>query len=198
MEEMEPTTVCPWCGKPILMIRYTDNIEKELYEYAKPFARAIAGIEITRMEQEFEIEKELLIQEMRQKIIKEVRKDTAKRVRGVHKGKQVDTLLPWLKGCTHAASDMRPMGSPIDWVAFDDLYTVEFGGEIKRITLIEVKSGHSVLSPPELAVRDFALKMQKITRGMLSYELYNISNKLVAELRKRRMRKRKKGGNPQQ
>ena len=73
--------------------------------------------------------------------------------RATRDGRAYEQLVPYLPEFEerYARGDARLLGSPIDFVVFDGLYSGE--GDIREIVFIEVKSGKPDLSKNEQAVK---------------------------------------------
>jgi predicted Holliday junction resolvase-like endonuclease len=85
-------------------------------------------------------------------IVKTERADAVTRSRAVTMGNFTQHIVPYLPDFEFDPRDVRFLGSPIDFVVFDGLCQ----GEVKRIVLVEVKTGASTLSARERSVRDAA------------------------------------------
>lgn len=85
-------------------------------------------------------------------IVKTERADAVHRSRAVTVGNFTQHIVPYLPEFEFDPRDVRFLGSPIDFVVFDGLSQ----GEVKRIVLVEVKTGGSALSVRERSVRDAA------------------------------------------
>jgi predicted Holliday junction resolvase-like endonuclease len=89
---------------------------------------------------------------------KRIRKNTAKAMRGVLKGKISEQVSPVLNDFPGSIADARFLGSPVDFVVFDG-YTQN---DIKQIVFVEVKTGKKAhLSSVERQVRD-CVKLKKV------------------------------------
>lgn len=75
--------------------------------------------------------------------------------RHVIKGQLAEQLYPLLPGCQYLPSDMRFLGSPIDYLIIRG-YTdaKDNGGEIEEIIFADVKQGSSQLSAHQKKIRD--------------------------------------------
>ncbi len=79
-----------------------------------------------------------------------LRHDAVQRSQAVTAGKVYEQLVPFLPGFAFNPKDARFLGSPIDLVVFDGLDA----GEVRRVVLVEVKTGGSTLSGRERQVRE--------------------------------------------
>lgn len=79
-----------------------------------------------------------------------IRQDAVQRSQSVTIGKITEHLMPYLPGFSYNPKDVRFIGSPIDLIIFDGLND----GEVRKVILVEVKTGASKLSPRERRLRD--------------------------------------------
>jgi predicted Holliday junction resolvase-like endonuclease len=137
----------------VLLYRYfslksqIDTRAREQYEVWR--AKDLAAIrqqyeEVTRKEAE------LQFQQWRQENEEIIRKDAVERSRAVITGKVTEHVVPFFPGFQHNPKDARFIGTPVDFVVFDGLDD----GEVRKITLVEVKTGSSSLSTRERQIRD--------------------------------------------
>jgi len=96
--------------------------------------------------------------------IERARKDAVERSRAVLSGQLSEQLAPYLPNFPTNPSDARFIGKPVDFVAFCGADQ----GTVEEIVFIEVKSGHSTLSPVERSVRD------AIVQGRVRWVEYRI------------------------
>jgi predicted Holliday junction resolvase-like endonuclease len=82
-----------------------------------------------------------------------IRQDAIDRSRAVIAGKITEHFVPYLPDFPFNPKDARFIGSPVDLVVFDGLDE----GAVRRVVLIEVKTGSSALSARERRVRDAVL-----------------------------------------
>ena len=85
-------------------------------------------------------------------IVRSERADAVQRSRAVTVGNFTQHIVPYLPEFDFDPRDVRFLGSPIDFVVFDGLAE----GTVRRIVLVEVKTGSSALSARERSVRDAA------------------------------------------
>lgn len=78
-----------------------------------------------------------------------IRQDAIARSRAVISGKVTEHFVPYLPDFPFNPKDARFIGSPVDLIVFDGLDE----GEVRRVVLIEVKTGSSALSARERRVR---------------------------------------------
>lgn len=79
-----------------------------------------------------------------------VRRDAVARSAAVTLGKVSEQLVPYLPDFAYNPKDVRFLGSPVDFIVFDGLAE----GEVRRVVLVEVKTGDAALSTRERHVRD--------------------------------------------
>lgn len=79
-----------------------------------------------------------------------IRQDAIDRSRAVIAGKITEHFIPYLPDFPFNPKDARFIGTPIDMVVFDGLDE----GDLKRVVLVEVKTGNSALSARERRIRD--------------------------------------------
>jgi predicted Holliday junction resolvase-like endonuclease len=91
----------------------------------------------------------LRFEQWKQEHEQEIRLDAVQRSLAITKGKVTEHIVPYLPGFDLDPKDVRFLGTPIDLIAFSGLNASE---EVE-IVFIEVKTGQSVLSPRERAVK---------------------------------------------
>lgn len=98
--------------------------------------------------------------------VKRERRDAAKRSLSVLGGKASEQLVPLLPDFyeDYSPSDARFVGSPVDYVVFDGLKE----GDLRRIVLVEVKTGSSGLNRNERAVR------RAVEEGRVDFEVLRL------------------------
>ncbi len=79
-----------------------------------------------------------------------IRQDAIQKSQAVTVGKITEHIIPYLPDFKYNPKDARFLGSPIDFIVFDGLDE----GEIKRIVLMEIKTGASNLTTRERQIRD--------------------------------------------
>ncbi len=117
-----------------------DEIRSQYNERVKEVERVI--------EQEYKVK----LEEWKNKVEDEIRRDAIARSSSTIRGKVAEQLAPFelFQEYGFNMKDMRFIGSPIDYVVFDGLDE----GELKRIVFVEVKTGVSGLSKRERMIRD--------------------------------------------
>ncbi len=94
--------------------------------------------------------------------IKAERADAAKRSRAVVGGQAAERLSPWLAGFPADPTEVRFLGTPVDFAAFAGLSQ----GNVSEVVFIEVKTGSSRLSPAEESLK------AAVEAGRVRYEIY--------------------------
>lgn len=90
---------------------------------------------------------------------KQIRKETAKAMRGTIKGRISEQVAPILKDFPGSIADARFIGSPIDFLVFNGYAKDKIDG----IVFVEVKTGEKAkLNSVERQVRD-CIKQKKVT-----------------------------------
>jgi predicted Holliday junction resolvase-like endonuclease len=79
-----------------------------------------------------------------------LRRDAVARSEAVTTGKVSEQLLPFLPDFPFNPRDARFLGSPVDLIVFDGLS----GDRVRRVVLVEVKTGSARLTSRERLVRD--------------------------------------------
>lgn len=84
------------------------------------------------------------------------RADALLRSRAVLRGRAAEQLAPVLGGFPFDPADARFLGSPVDFVVFDGCREVRAGERdtLRRIVLVDVKTGGSSLSTVQRRIRD--------------------------------------------
>jgi|GEM_PF-338451 predicted Holliday junction resolvase-like endonuclease len=88
-----------------------------------------------------------------------IRKDAISRSQNVIRGHMTEQLAPYLPDFTFNPKDARFIGSPLDFIIFDGLSE----GELKRIIIVEVKTGNSQMNERERQVKNV------IKAGLIEY-----------------------------
>ncbi len=94
----------------------------------------------------------------------EARQDSVARSRSTLSGKFLEQLAPHFPDFPYDPTDLRFLGTPVDYVVFDGLA----GGEISEVVFLEVKSGTSNLSTAQRRVRD------AVEAGAVRWEVYRV------------------------
>ncbi|MEK6986553.1 MAG: Holliday junction resolvase-like protein, partial [Candidatus Thermoplasmatota archaeon] len=72
----------------------------------------------------------------------EIREDSVSRSRSTLSGKFLEQLAPHFPDFPYDPTDLRFLGTPVDYIVFDGLS----GGEVAEVVFLEVKSGKSSLN----------------------------------------------------
>lgn len=104
------------------------------------------------------------IKELIQSAEKYMRHDAIKRSKRTLLGKLWEQVSPYLPKFPFRPSDMKFLGSPIDFIIFDGASE----NDIKEVIFLEVKSGDSKLSTQERKLK------KAIEAGKVSWKLFNV------------------------
>jgi predicted Holliday junction resolvase-like endonuclease len=104
----------------------------------------------TQLKQLADTDARMQIERWRQEHEQEIRLDAIQRSSAVTRGKVTEHIVPYLPGFDLDPKDIRFLGTPIDLIAFKGLNGCR---EEVEIVFIEVKTGRSVLSARERAVK---------------------------------------------
>ena len=125
------------------MARWRNEEKQALKTELKQLADADARLQFERWKQEHE---------------QQIRVDAVQRSLAITKGKVTEHIVPYLPGFDLDPKDIRFLGTPIDLIAFKGLNaSVEV-----EVVFIEVKTGASVLSAREKAVKK-AVEEKKVS-----------------------------------
>ena len=131
--------------------RWRDEEMQSLETQLRDLANADVRIQIERWKQQHE---------------QEIRLDAIQRSSAVTRGKVTEHIVPYLPGFDLDPKDIRFLGTPIDLIAFKGLN----GSEEIEIVFIEVKTGRSVLSARERAVKK-AVEEKKVSWRVFNPDL---------------------------
>lgn len=92
------------------------------------------------------------------------REDARKRSRSTLSGRFLEQLAPHFPDFPYDPTDLRFLGTPVDYVVFDGLGE----GEVAEIVFLEVKSGKSGLNHAQRRVRE------AVEAGAIRWELYRV------------------------
>ncbi len=93
---------------------------------------------------------EMLRDKYWEKEVEQARQDAVKRSRAVLGGQFSEQLAPYLPEFPYSPTECRFIGKPVDFIVFKGMDAKS----IKEIVFVEVKSGKSVLSGQERALRE--------------------------------------------
>ena len=91
-----------------------------------------------------------ILEEQHKSELKNVRKDSTNRQRGILKGQISELIAPWLLKSVDSVKELNFLGNPIDFIGFKGL---DGDGEVE-IKLIEVKTGKSRLNKSQKRVKE--------------------------------------------
>ncbi len=95
---------------------------------------------------------------------REARRDSVERSRATLSGQFLEKLAPHLPGFPYDPTDVRFLGTPVDYVVFDGLAE----GDLQGIVFLEVKSGASSLRTSQRRVRD------AVEAGAVRWDVYRV------------------------
>lgn len=95
---------------------------------------------------------------------REARDDSVRRSRSSLSGQFLEKLAPQFPDFPYEPTDLRFLGTPVDYVVFSGLSE----GEVDEIVFLEVKSGASGLTPKERRVRD------AVEAGAVRWDVYHV------------------------
>ena len=94
----------------------------------------------------------------------EVREDSVARSRSTLSGRFLEQLAPHFPDFPYDPTDLRFLGTPVDYIVFDGLAE----GEVTEVVFLEVKSGGSTLSAAQRRLRD------AVEAGAVRWEVYRV------------------------
>ncbi len=95
---------------------------------------------------------------------REARDDSVRRSRSSLSGQFLEKLAPHFPDFPYEPTDLRFLGTPVDYVVFSGLSE----GEVDEIVFLEVKSGASGLTTKERRVRD------AVEAGAVRWDVYHV------------------------
>jgi predicted Holliday junction resolvase-like endonuclease len=95
---------------------------------------------------------------------REIRQDSVDRSRRTLSGQFLEKLAPHLPDFPFDPTDVRFLGTPVDYVVFDGLAN----GDLREIVFLEVKSGRSSLRSSQRQVRD------AVEAGAVRWDVYHV------------------------
>lgn len=95
---------------------------------------------------------------------REARDDSVRRSRSTLSGQFLEKLAPHFPDFPYEPTDLRFLGTPVDFVVFSGLSE----GEVDEIVFLEVKSGGSALTSKERRVRD------AVEAGAVRWDVYHV------------------------
>jgi predicted Holliday junction resolvase-like endonuclease len=145
--------------------RWRDEERQALEAQLRQLADADARMQIERWKQEHE---------------QEIRLDAIQRSSAVTRGKVTEHIVPYLPGFDLDPKDIRFLGTPIDLIAFKGLNN---SVEEIEIVFVEVKTGGSVLSARERAVK------KAVEQKRVSWRVFNPDVKVDLKISDRGQKK---------
>ena len=124
----------------------------------------------TQLKQLADTDARMQIERWKQAHEREIRLDAIQRSSAVTRGKVTEHIVPYLPGFDLDPKDIRFLGTPIDLIAFKGLNGT---GEEVEIVFIEVKTGRSVLSAREKAVK------KAVEEKRVSWRVFNADEKIL-------------------
>jgi predicted Holliday junction resolvase-like endonuclease len=110
--------------------------------------------EVRKMKEDFESEKDKII------------KDRLRRSRSSIMGDVIEHLSPFLPGFKYEPADLRHIGKPVDYLAFNGL---GLNREVESVTFLDIKVGKSRLSEVEESIQK-AVKDHKVGFETISFK----------------------------
>jgi len=95
---------------------------------------------------------------------RDIRRDSVDRSRATLSGQFLEKLAPYLPDFPYDPTDVRFLGTPVDYVVFDGLAE----GDLQEIVFLEVKSGRSSLRSSQRRVRD------AVDAGAVRWDVYRV------------------------
>jgi predicted Holliday junction resolvase-like endonuclease len=145
--------------------RWRNEERQALEAQLRQLADADARMQIERWKQEHE---------------QEIRLDAIQRSSAVTRGKVTEHIVPYLPGFDLDPKDIRFLGTPIDLIAFKGLNN---SVEKIEIVFVEVKTGGSVLSARERAVK------KAVEQKRVSWRVFNPDVKVDLKISDRGQKK---------
>ena len=137
----------------ILAYKYL-SVKGQITEYARREFEQWRASEIETIKQEAkktaEDEAQIKLEEWKSQVEQSIRQDAIQKSRSVTMGQVTEQFIPYLPDFPYNPKDARFIGDPIDFVVFDGLYD----GKMKKVVIVEVKTGTSGLNPKERLVRN--------------------------------------------
>jgi len=148
--------------------------QQELKTAAENYAAESFQSRYQDLEKEIQAQYQLKLREWTQNAEKEIRTSSLNASRNTIKGKVSEQILPMLPGLMYEPSEMRFLGSPIDYIIFDGYNDAKNGqGEIRAIVLADVKRGNKAkLSPIQKKIKE------AIEKGNIRWETIHLGEDL--------------------
>jgi predicted Holliday junction resolvase-like endonuclease len=150
----------------IVVAKSGANVDSRAHALFETWKKMLLNSERTNLRESMKLEFERWKSDEEQKI----RFDSLQRSDHTHFGKMIEHLVPWMVDCPFDPRDMRFLGSPVDFVAFEGLSS----GKEVTVVLIEVKTGRNdKLTVREQKVRD------AVNAGRVGYRIIKVQRPLV-------------------
>jgi predicted Holliday junction resolvase-like endonuclease len=137
----------------VLAYKYL-SVKGQIADYARREFEQWRASEIETVKQEAkktaEDEAQIKLEEWKSQVEQSIRQDAIQKSRSVTMGQVTEQFIPYLPDFPYNPKDARFIGDPIDFVVFDGLYD----GKMKKVVIVEVKTGTSGLNPKERLVRN--------------------------------------------
>ncbi len=95
---------------------------------------------------------------------RDARQDSVERSRATLSGQFLEKLAPRFPDFPYDPTDLRFLGTPVDYVVFDGLAE----GEVQEVVFLEVKSGRSTLNAAQRRVRE------AVEAGAVRWDVYRV------------------------
>ena len=138
--------------------RAADSLEKQLSVFRTEFGQVARKQALEQAQLEFD--------QWKAKYTQAEREDAIKKSRAVNRGLVAEQLAPHMVGFAYNPKDCHWVGQPIDYLVFDGLDA----GELRRIVLLEVKTGGAQMNTRERQVRS------AVQDGRVEYTIFRLDS----------------------
>ena len=138
--------------------RAADSLERQLSVFRTN--ELAAARELARKEYDLKFQAE------KSPLVATERADAIQRSRAVNRGLVAEQLAPHMVGFAYNPKDCHWVGQPIDYLVFDGLDA----GELRRIVLLEVKTGGAQMNTRERQVRS------AVQDGRVEYTIFRLDS----------------------
>ena len=129
--------------------------EIEKLEYTLNFERTQKNNEITRIKENMEQSYKTYMESWKYQEGQKLIEDTLKRSHGITKGKVWEQLAPLMPSFKYHTSDSRFIGSPIDFIIFNNYTRIKNGEDAQiEVVFMDVKTGKSELTPVQRKIKE--------------------------------------------
>ena len=145
-----------------------DYLKTQSQIYCKcPFCQEIFRLNEARLTFGKRARRDLLdrLREIREDFVSRLQEERHDASRAVSKGHMLESVCPYLPGFKYHPRDARFLGDPIDFVAFDGLFSSR---KVRELTILEVKSGSSKMSETETSIK------RAVEKGRVSFDLIQL------------------------